>query len=187
MKGNNLFEFATGELSQDAFLCWCANWVNFKEEKLYEMGRSFVQTISGVCNVEKVDIFRQYEKIDVLLIINNSVAVIIEDKTFTSEHDNQIVRYIDILKENMEDRKLIIKENEYAITEIKSIFLKTGNFYSHDEEIAQSMVVDMVIRREDMINFVKGFTECSEIVNDYYLHLIKLDKEYKEIEKNETY
>ena len=25
---NNIFEYATGELSQDAFICWCANWFN---------------------------------------------------------------------------------------------------------------------------------------------------------------
>lgn len=25
---NSIFEFATGELSQDAFICWCANWFN---------------------------------------------------------------------------------------------------------------------------------------------------------------
>ena len=25
---NNIFSFATGELSQDAFICWCLNWIN---------------------------------------------------------------------------------------------------------------------------------------------------------------
>lgn len=25
---NNLFSFATSELSQDAFICWCLNWIN---------------------------------------------------------------------------------------------------------------------------------------------------------------
>ena len=25
---NNIFFFVTGELSQDAFICWCLNWIN---------------------------------------------------------------------------------------------------------------------------------------------------------------
>ena len=25
---NNIFSFATNELSQDAFICWCLNWIN---------------------------------------------------------------------------------------------------------------------------------------------------------------
>ena len=25
---NSLFSFATSELSQDAFICWCLNWFN---------------------------------------------------------------------------------------------------------------------------------------------------------------
>ena len=28
---NNIFSFATGELSQDAFICWCLNWINEPE------------------------------------------------------------------------------------------------------------------------------------------------------------
>ena len=38
--------------------------------------------------VESVDVVKQYKIIDVLLIVNGNVAVIIEDKTFTSAHNN---------------------------------------------------------------------------------------------------
>lgn len=31
-KTNNLFDFATSELSQDAFLCWSLNWLGVKED-----------------------------------------------------------------------------------------------------------------------------------------------------------
>ena len=32
MKGkeNNLFKYATKELSQDAFICWCINFINYQ-------------------------------------------------------------------------------------------------------------------------------------------------------------
>lgn len=28
MEGNNMFKYATKELSQDAFICWCINWID---------------------------------------------------------------------------------------------------------------------------------------------------------------
>ena len=31
-EANKLFKFATKELSQDAFICWCINWFNYKEK-----------------------------------------------------------------------------------------------------------------------------------------------------------
>lgn len=37
---NNLFDFATSELSQDAVICWCVNWYNEKESKLYPLAAS---------------------------------------------------------------------------------------------------------------------------------------------------
>ena len=38
---NNLFKYATKELSQDAFLCWSINWLNESEEHpLYNYGIS---------------------------------------------------------------------------------------------------------------------------------------------------
>ena len=181
MKRNNLFEFATGELSQDAFLCWCANWANFKDDKLYEMGRTFVEKVSDVSSIKSVDIYRQYEKIDVLLIVNDSVAVIIEDKIFTSEHDNQISRYNDILKKNSQNEELVIEQKKYNITDIKTVFLKTGNFYSDDEHSEQSESVKD-INRKDMIEFVKDYVAYSEIVNDYYLRLVNLDNWYQNLE-----
>lgn len=36
---NNLFSFATSELSQDAFICWCLNWINYPNEELYPMAK----------------------------------------------------------------------------------------------------------------------------------------------------
>lgn len=35
---NNIFSFATGELSQDAFICWAINWFNDdRKPKLQEI------------------------------------------------------------------------------------------------------------------------------------------------------
>ena len=29
---NKLFQYTLKELRQDAFICWCINWINYKEE-----------------------------------------------------------------------------------------------------------------------------------------------------------
>ena len=47
---NKLFKFATKELSQDAFISWCINWINYKEEvkgdknkeNLYKMSKQIL-------------------------------------------------------------------------------------------------------------------------------------------------
>lgn len=108
---NNIFEFATGELSQDAFICWCANWFNDDSKpKLKEMSVELMRKFTGIEDIKSVMVCRQFSqdvyidekklalKIDVLLVVNDKIAVIVEDKTYTSEHDNQIQRYVDGIK-----------------------------------------------------------------------------------------
>ena len=38
---NNIFSFATNELSQDAFICWCLNWINMPVRDDNASGRQF--------------------------------------------------------------------------------------------------------------------------------------------------
>ena len=71
---NNIFKYATKELSQDAFLCWLANWYNY-DSPLKTLSKEFVDLImsrAGVRNFElrSISVLRQYNHIDVLLIIN---------------------------------------------------------------------------------------------------------------------
>ena len=123
---NNIFEYATGELSQDAFICWCANWYNDDSKpRLQEMSVELMKHFAGIDEINSVSICRQFSqdvyieaqkyalKIDVLIIVNDSVTVIVEDKTYTSEHDNQIQRYVEGIKYLAENAKK--DENFYGI------------------------------------------------------------------------
>ena len=125
LEKNNLFSFATSELSQDAFICWCLNWINYPNESLYPMAKDIFSNLLEEKDLEneEVEIKRQYKKIDVLVLLKKSKkAYIIEDKTNTFE-SNQITRY----KEELEkDAK--IKENN-----IKTVYFKTGFWFSDDE------------------------------------------------------
>ena len=63
---NNLFDFATKELSQDAFLCWLINWLNYKKEniELYNTAKKFINLIINKINIDdfEINILKQYKK-----------------------------------------------------------------------------------------------------------------------------
>ncbi|PAD38485.1 PD-(D/E)XK nuclease family protein [Terribacillus sp. 7520-G] len=102
MEKPNLFEFATSELSQDAFLCWLLSWSKEHyrsiDKSLYESAVDFVSMMFNVHSlavptIQKIEITRQFKGLDVLAIINDAYAILIEDKTFTKNHSNQLKRY----------------------------------------------------------------------------------------------
>lgn len=173
MMKNNLFSFATSELSQDAFICWCLNWFNDASKPvLQEMAKKIIFKLTNVKEfvVEKivsVDIFRQFSrkvkvdnksihvKIDVLVIVNNDIAVIIEDKTYSNEHDQQIARYKKGLQE-------IYKEK--PLSKIITVYWKTGFFNDWDKVT----VADVKITGEDVKSLLAPYIDESEIIKDYF-------------------
>ena len=108
---NNIFSFATNELSQDAFICWCLNWINMPVRDDNASGRQFgarflsrlLNEAYDVSSVNQIYIFRQLLNIDVLVLVPElQVALIIEDKTSSQEHGNQINRYKYLLSKTFE-------------------------------------------------------------------------------------
>lgn len=103
---NNLFTYATSELSQDAFLCWLMSYAMKdakKDEALRRCAVAFLkQFVPPIKTLEDGEIYvsnieRQHGKIDVLLTLEGGYKIIVEDKTFTSDHDEQLTRYKDLL------------------------------------------------------------------------------------------
>ena len=168
---NNLFSFATSELSQDAFICWCLNWINYPHEELYPMAKDIFSNLLEEKDLEneEVEIKRQYKKIDVLVILKNSkIAYIIEDKTYTFEH-KQIQRY----KEEIEkDPK--IKENT-----IKTVYFKTGFWFSYDDLVSADIKID----REDFLKIIKKYKGKNQILDDYCEYFERVTED-EEKEKN---
>ena len=99
----NIFDYATKELSQDAFFAWllmCAK--DAENMKLKEKGQAFVKLLFG--DGYKVDeVFLQEKNIDLLVILRDDnsngkqVAAIIEDKTTSLLQKNQMVKYCNML------------------------------------------------------------------------------------------
>ena len=163
---NNLFEYATSELSQDAFICWLASYAHEeaeKDEALNECAKKmlemFVKEFEGK-NFKLLNVERQVDNVDVLLTVDCEgviYKIIVEDKTYTSEHDNQLERY----KENLKDQH---KADNFII---KGVYYKTG-FQSDLSSVEKSEY--KVIKREEMLGLMKPYAEKTnnQIFISYY-------------------
>lgn len=179
----NIFDIATKELNQDAFITWLLQFADPKYQsanlKLNDCGKIFVSqlikkqltTFDGQIN--KVEAGRQWENIDVWAEINDKYLIIIEDKTYSSHHLNQLARY----KENAE--KWCEKNNyEKPIC----IYLKTGNeSQSSLNHIGKQGFA--IFSRLDFINLLDEFKDIdNDIFTDFYERLKRIEKSNNEFE-----
>lgn len=122
MSRPNLFQYATSELSQDAFICWLLAWAKPEskqfDEKLHACGTSFIHALfskhSDKCKPETIDsveVKKQDKNIDVLCIINDKYFLLIEDKTSSINHSDQLARYL----QDIESRPNVEKEKIFPI------------------------------------------------------------------------
>ena len=189
MERNNIFNFATSELSQDAFICWLCNWVNFDdndlsedEKKLKELAIDFIEKMLGEkLGDRKVNIKRQYQKIDVLLEIQNKTEfiekipvvdmyVIIEDKVGTGLHSNQKKTYRDIISEKNE------KYNR-SRAKIKVVYYKICD--EDNMERLKEEGIDIIFERKDMLALLEKYKNSFNniLVEDYYNYLNNIEKD----------
>ena len=199
MERNNIFNFATSELSQDAFICWLCNWVNFDdnslsedEKKLKELAIDFIEKMSGEkLGDRKVNIKRQYQKIDVLLEIQNKTEfitkgnninpivdmyVIIEDKVGIGLHSNQIERYRELISEKNE------KDNG-SRAKIKVVYYK---IYDEDNtERLKENGVNVILGRENILELLKEYKDKinNSIFENYHNYLSNIETDVNSYEK----
>ena len=177
LEKNNLFSFATSELSQDAFICWCLNLINYPNEELYPMAKDIFSNLLEEKDLEneKIEILRQYKKIDVLIILKKSKkAYIIEDKTYTSEHSEQIKRYKETIKNDFKEE----------INDVKTVYFKTGFWFSDDSKTtSDENKVNKKIDREDFLKILNKYRGKNPILDDYYEYFEEVTKQ-EEKEKN---
>jgi hypothetical protein len=123
-KTPNLFDWATSELSQDAFICWLLSWANNIENKaLFDTAKRLILELTNneVYDFKKVKIIKQLYNIDILCVVDDDRVILIEDKTNTKNHSNQLEKYLNKLKK------------DYHRDKIFPVYLKTGDqsdFYS---------------------------------------------------------
>lgn len=206
---NNFFEFCKNELSQDAFFCWCLNWINCAEDEnslLFQMAISFLELISDKADYqlleelkaekrkgvqdELVKIETQYESIDILLTICQKKQIIIEDKIYSSVHDDQLNRYYKSLMGNAEQEK--INQNPISV-----VYIKTGNYYPEDDAVTdvrykneagmEFSVKIIKIGRAELKQVFRKYADMKNpegfLVSDFYKRLLEMDGWYERYEK----
>lgn len=123
--------------------------------------------------IYKVEAGRQWENIDVWAEVNDKYLIIIEDKTSSSQHSNQLARY----KENSEKW---CTQNHYE--KPICIYLKTGNESQNSLTNIRKQGFS-IFSRLDFINLLNQFKEINnDIFNDFYRRLTRLERSNIEFE-----
>lgn len=173
----NLFHFATGELSQDAFIAWLISWAHpeyaSNNAALHQTGVELLTTLLQKCGhpipekITSVDVQMQVKNIDLLVMINKTIPLVIEDKTFTSDHSGQLERYLDEIRNRCPD----------FTGDIPAIYFKTGD-QSNYRSAEQAKY--KVFNRSDFLKVLQSGIERgveSDIFMNYRDHLKQLDDE----------
>lgn len=175
MEQPNIFDYATSELSQDAFICYL---LAFGKEKYktsypneYRIAHQFL-TMCGIgTNEEILEIWKQYLDIDVLTV-TSSHLLIIEDKTTTKEHSNQIIKYVKALKNDI----------LFSGRKIKVCYLKTLDYVRSYESSDINILPQCdccSLRRKDMLDLLKANPQNNLIFESFYLRLDSIEKRIK--------
>ncbi|AXF01722.1 PD-(D/E)XK nuclease family protein [Paraburkholderia hospita] len=177
----NLFDLAPSELSQDAFLSWALAHADPERGKgrpeIQALGRAFLtdifakeDTASPPAEILSVRVRRQVESIDILVEVNESIAIVLEDKVGTTEHSDQLARY-----------KKVVAKRGYGEEgkRIVLIYLQTGNQSTYKQ------VRDAgyhVLSRIDLLALLEGpvgslAQDRSDIVVDFTRRLRRIETE----------
>ncbi len=166
----NIFHWATSELSQDAFICWLLSWANYEEEnELNKSSLYFISklTDSKISEFKKIEIFRQYKSIDILVKINDEYAILIEDKTNTKNHSGQLERYYEVLS------------SEFDKSKIFPVYIKTGDQSEYGAVVKAGYKPFL---RNDFIEILEYALKIgvkNNILTDFYHHLVAIEKSFQ--------
>lgn len=181
---NNLFDFATKELSQDAIICWLINCFNDENREIGEYFiKKFIFKYKKEIEIESVERpEKQKFRTDVFVKINTNIGkfiIIIEDKVSTFLHGNQLENSIERIskydKENCQIMYLLFKSDNILGIE--------KNIYQEEQENIKgkyNLNVDFNLRTsKDMYNALKNNTNnfLLEMIIDYYRDIVKQNEE----------
>jgi len=174
MDNPNIFNYATSELSQDAFLCYLLAFGKEKYKsdfpKEYALAHKFLSKCGIDSKEEILSVGQQVNHVDVLIVTTNHI-LIIEDKTYTNEHDDQIIRYVKNMRSN--DKKFTSDKK------IKVCYVKTGDYvnsYRSSDETILSNKDCCSLRRQDLIELLKDCHQ-DKVMDMFYERLMMVENE----------
>ena len=167
----NLFSFATSELSQDAFIAWLLAWADSDHEAthpdLHALGLRLLRELARTPGKRfpsrpRVEVRRQDQKIDVAVLVNDDLVVVIEDKTDSGRHSNQLVRYQQVAGKAWGKRRPVC------------VYLKTG-----EESSATTLPSGWrPFMRRDFLKVLRtGAKIQNAILRDFTAHLETIERD----------
>jgi len=167
-----LFDYATKELSQDAFFCWLLSWSKekYKENKLNKIANDIIYFIIGKrISILKIDICRQYKDIDFYIRLNENITILFEDKIKTIFHDNQLEKYKKIISRDFPNDALFL------------IYLKSDIILPKEKNTVENNGYKII----DIFNIIGLLSNNidNDIFNDYKYHLKQKHDKYLNFEK----
>jgi PD-(D/E)XK nuclease superfamily len=183
----NIFDISTKELTQDSFLTWLIQWSDRDaaqyDIELNKCANEFVKELIKKelpgFNEEIIHIRsgRQWQNIDVWAEVNNKYLIIIEDKTYTGQHDGQLARYKAIAE------KWCTEQNPKYLPPI-CIYLKTGN----ESQQSLDKVLDegfKIFNRKELISLLNQHILKNDIYNDFKNRLLRIEEVNNEWEEKQ--
>ncbi len=182
----NLFDFATGELSQDAFLAWFFTWADASNAKhdpemhglakralaslLDETGGGIeggFETVTATTQYNLPDKAGQGKKrnpLDLLISVGATTKIAIEDKVGSGPHSNQLARYRALLSEAFPD------------ADIRHVYLKTTEVSPGERRKVKSAKWRPLGRRW-LLKQVAGYRGSNAILLDFVRRLERMESE----------
>lgn len=171
----NLFDYGSKELSQDAMICWLLKWADSryreKDPAIHQAGYRFVQALLAMhgqqVEVNKVEVWQQRHRIDVLARINGEHVLLIEDKTDSSDHNEQLDRYYEKVE----------KDPKFKGVKIHPIYFKTGN-YPRSERVrieGNTKTNYKFFDRCDFLKVLRTYRAQHPILTDFRDYLQRLE------------
>lgn len=181
MNAPNLFEFATKELSQDALISWLIAWagtekVNTREAReLRQCGCTFLDALFSKWQFKpdtyfRTEILQQNKGIDVLVRVNDQHVLVIEDKTATRAHSNQLCRYRDLVIKG-KTRLGPISEGD-----VFPIYLKTGNHSQWERKFAEEQNY-CIFDRTEFLAVLETYKGRNDTLVDFRNYLNRIEQE----------
>ncbi|PKV75298.1 PD-(D/E)XK nuclease family protein [Pontibacter ramchanderi] len=177
----NIFNVATKELSQDAFFTWLLQWADGSNKshnkELFLAAQDFIKLLISKQlgydkQIVKVKAGRQRENIDIWAEVNDEVFIIIEDKTFTGAHSNQLETYKKVASDWCKNKN----------HELVCIYLKTGSEANASLDTIENKGYAVVNRPELLNYFSKHSSVDSDIFNDFVERIGLLEKQNNSFE-----
>lgn len=188
---HNIFQYATKELSQDAFIAWLLSYAcndgKEKDQGLWSCAQSFLRSFVGKEDDSMFTvtaIMMQHDKIDVYVEMKdhngNLYAVIVEDKVYSAHHDDQIYRYTEEVRKELNNL-----HSSHRGIEIHAVYFKTGHIQD-SEQIEIARVTEKlqatgaflhVIEIDDIIAILESATPNSEIFSLYKEYICHMKKD----------